>query len=120
VSLSLNPLPGPDFPALVPAGDRGGPVVEPKRLTAMVRFLDGTWRLCKVLGWRQDPGGWACHLQWGVSGRITDGWYRPDAEKTCWPGSPGSPSGLLAMAAAIWHNWAIGAPVKRSLSAYDH
>jgi hypothetical protein len=27
---------------------------------------------------------------------------------------------LLAMAAAIWHNWAIGAPVKRSLSAYDH
>ncbi len=27
---------------------------------------------------------------------------------------------LLAMAAAIWHHWAIGAPVKRSLTAYDH
>ena len=27
---------------------------------------------------------------------------------------------LLAMAAAIWHNWAIGAPDKRSLIAYDH
>jgi len=27
---------------------------------------------------------------------------------------------LLAMAAAIWHNWATGAPVKRSLTAYDH
>ncbi len=27
---------------------------------------------------------------------------------------------LLALAAAIWHNWAIGAPVKRSLTAYDH
>ena len=27
---------------------------------------------------------------------------------------------LLAMAAAIWHNWATGAPVKRSLITYDN
>ena len=27
---------------------------------------------------------------------------------------------LLALAAAIWHNWLIDAPVKRSLIAYDH
>ncbi len=27
---------------------------------------------------------------------------------------------LLALNAAIWHNWTIGAPVKRSLIAYDH
>src|SRR5579859_5726876 len=27
---------------------------------------------------------------------------------------------LLALAAAIWHNWQIGAPDKRSLIAYDH
>jgi hypothetical protein len=27
---------------------------------------------------------------------------------------------LLALAAAIWHNWKIDAPVKRSLIAYDH
>jgi hypothetical protein len=27
---------------------------------------------------------------------------------------------LLAMATAIWHNWANGEPVKRSLIAYDH
>jgi hypothetical protein len=27
---------------------------------------------------------------------------------------------LLAMAAAIWHNWRISAPVRRSLIAYDH
>jgi hypothetical protein len=27
---------------------------------------------------------------------------------------------LLALAAAIWHNWQIGAPIKRSLIAYDH
>jgi hypothetical protein len=27
---------------------------------------------------------------------------------------------VLALNAAIWHNWLIGAPVKRSLTAYDH
>ena len=27
---------------------------------------------------------------------------------------------LLALNAAIWHNWKIGAPVKRSLMPYDH
>lgn len=27
---------------------------------------------------------------------------------------------ILALNAAIWHNWLIGAPVKRSLVAYDH
>ena len=27
---------------------------------------------------------------------------------------------VLALAAAIWHNWTINAPVKRSLIAYDH
>jgi hypothetical protein len=27
---------------------------------------------------------------------------------------------LLAMAAAIWHNWATGAAVKRSLTSYDN
>jgi hypothetical protein len=29
-------------------------------------------------------------------------------------------SRLLALAAAIWHNWRTGAPRKRSLTAYDH
>lgn len=27
---------------------------------------------------------------------------------------------LLALNTAIWFNWLIGAPVKRSLTAYDH
>ena len=27
---------------------------------------------------------------------------------------------LLALAAAVWWNWELGAPVKRSLVAYDH
>ena len=29
-------------------------------------------------------------------------------------------SNMLALNAAIWHNWAVGAAVKRSLIAYDH
>ena len=27
---------------------------------------------------------------------------------------------LLALAAGVWFNWQLGAPVKRSLAAYDH
>jgi hypothetical protein len=27
---------------------------------------------------------------------------------------------LLALATAVWFNWQLGAPVKRSLVAYDH
>jgi hypothetical protein len=30
------------------------------------------------------------------------------------------PCGTSAVTACIWHNWQIGAPVKRSLIAYDH
>ena len=41
-------------------------------------------------------------------GRTTEGLYARVAQR------------LLAMAAAIWHNWATDAPVKRSLTAYDH
>jgi len=38
---------------------------------------------------------------------------------------PGRPVGrilqrLLALNTAIWHNWATGAPIKRSLIAYGH
>ena len=41
-------------------------------------------------------------------GRTTEGLYARITQR------------LLAMAAAIWHNWATGAPVKRSLIAYDN
>ena len=41
-------------------------------------------------------------------GRTTAGLYARIAQR------------LLAMATCIWHNWATGAPVKRSLIAYDH
>jgi hypothetical protein len=41
-------------------------------------------------------------------GRTTAGVYARIAQR------------LLAMAAAIWHNWAAGEPIKRSLIAYDN
>ena len=43
-----------------------------------------------------------------------------------WPTCPGTGpracivKRLLALNACTWHNWLIGAPVKRSLIAYDH
>jgi hypothetical protein len=41
-----------------------------------------------------------------------------------WPCPPGLRARiiqrLLALNAVIWHNWLVGAPVKRSLIAYDH
>jgi hypothetical protein len=40
--------------------------------------------------------------------RTTEGLYARIAQR------------LLAMAACIWHNWAAGAAVKRSLIDYDH
>jgi hypothetical protein len=41
-------------------------------------------------------------------GRTTEGIYTRIAQR------------LLALAACIWHNWATGAPAKRSLTAYDN
>ena len=41
-------------------------------------------------------------------GRTTEGVYARITQR------------LLAMAAAIWHNWTISAPAKRSLIAYDN
>ena len=46
---------------------------------------------------------------------------RPGA-RTCsgTPGTATARASLLALNATIWFNWLIGAPVKRSLIAYDH
>ena len=41
-------------------------------------------------------------------GRTTEGLYARIAQR------------LLAMGAAIWHNWAAGAPAKRSLTTFDN
>ena len=43
-----------------------------------------------------------------AGGRTTEGLYTRIAQR------------LLALAACVWHNWATGAPVRRSLIEYDH
>jgi hypothetical protein len=70
-------------------------------------------------------------------GGVFPNWLRQRIEAIIWTlkhqlglGHPGGrvPAGLwarvaqrlLALNAAIWFNWQIGAPVKRSLIAYDH
>jgi hypothetical protein len=65
---------------------------------------DGELGLC-ALGWlagRTRRSG-SC-----ISGRVPAGLWARIVQR------------LLALNAAIWHNWLIGAPVKRSLIAYDH
>jgi len=67
-----TPLDQPALRAVEAPRPPDGPVLS----EAMVMFLDGTWRLCKVAAWRQDPQrAWWCYLTWGVSGEIYGGWY---------------------------------------------
>jgi hypothetical protein len=43
---------------------------------AIMQFLDGTWRLCRLIEWRQhDAATWLCDLRWGVSDRIVQAAY---------------------------------------------
>jgi hypothetical protein len=73
-----------DQPALVPAGGPPypAPVWDAAARQAMVQFLDGTWRLCRVMAWRQDgAGAWLCDLRWGVSGRVCQAAYVYDAAR---------------------------------------
>ena len=49
----------------------------------------------------------------------THAWL-PAINATYHLGIDGISAWLLALNAVIWHNWLIGAPVKRSLIAYDH
>ncbi|GAA2459999.1 hypothetical protein GCM10010191_95480 [Actinomadura vinacea] len=54
---------------------------------------------------------WSLKNQLGLerhNARTTDGLWARIAQR------------ILALNAAIWHNWLIDAPVKRSLTAYDH
>jgi hypothetical protein len=42
----------------------------------IVLFLDTTWRLCRLIEWRQrDTSTWLCDLRWGVSGRVIQATY---------------------------------------------
>jgi hypothetical protein len=45
----------------------------------LVRFRDGTWRLCRVTGRaKRGDGTWLMELRWGISGRICQARYAYD------------------------------------------
>jgi hypothetical protein len=105
---------------------KGSAVVTDKGLSGIEEFFAGLG-VCLLRPPRadeSDPG-------------VFPNWLRQRIEAIIWTlkhqlglGHPGGriPSGLwarvvqrlLALNAAIWFNWQIGAPVKRSLIAYDH
>ena len=66
------------------------PVADPQRVEAII------WALKNQLGLERHGG------------RVPAGLWARIVQR------------LLALNAAIWFNWQIGAPVKRSLIAYDH
>lgn len=47
----------------------------------MVRFGDGTCRLCTVVAWQRDGDAWRLLLQWGNYGAVYEGWYLHDAAR---------------------------------------
>ena len=69
-----------DQPALAqsPDGPPAGRQVDGGMREVMVRFLDGSSRLVRLLEWRRTDAGWWCLLRWGVSGQLTKGWYLSD------------------------------------------
>ena len=67
-----------DQPALALAGGppSPAPLWDGAARQVIVQFLDQTWRLCRLTGWRQrDAGTWLCDLRWGVSGRVIQATY---------------------------------------------
>jgi hypothetical protein len=96
---------GRDFEAFI-TGDLGAHLIRPDRNDEPARF----GKLARQRQWIEaifdTLKGQLTLEQHG--GRTLSGVYARVAAR------------LLALAAAIWHNWTIGAPVKRSLTAYDH
>src|SRR4051812_1796676 len=96
---------GAEFEAFLRKG-LGAQLVRPDRKEEPARF----GKLARVRQWIESvidtAKGQLTLEQHG--GRILAGVYARVAAR------------LLALAAAIWHNWQIGAPIKRSLIAYDH
>lgn len=80
-----------DQPALTSAGGPPAPDVpmwDAAAREAIVQFLDGTWRLCRVIDWRQRADkAWVCDLRWGVSGRLYQGRYIYDPARVRQVGS---------------------------------
>jgi hypothetical protein len=74
-----------DQPALDRYPEDGPPPgrpTSPRAPEVLVRFLDGTWRSCRVLQWVAQGQGddelWWCLLRWGVLGQLYAVWYRHD------------------------------------------
>lgn len=61
---------------LVGGAPSPAPVWDAAARQVIVQFIDGTWRLCRLIAWRQrDAGTWLCDIRWGVSGRIIQATY---------------------------------------------
>ncbi|MBR8745468.1 hypothetical protein [Nocardiopsis sp. MG754419] len=87
------------------AADLGHPLVRPSRKGESEQVFPGWLRQ------RIEAIIWTLKNQLGLErhqARTTEGLWARVCQRVC------------ALNAAIWHNWLIGAPVKRSLIAYDH
>jgi hypothetical protein len=99
-------LSGEDTEAFFAAPDLGLTLIRPARKDETTPRPFPNW-----LRQRVEAIIWALKNQLGLErhgGRVPAGLWARVVQR------------LLALNACIWHNWQIGAPVKRSLIAYDH
>ena len=99
-------LPGEDTEAFFASPDLGLTLIRPARKDEKAPRHFPNW-----LRQRVEAIIWTLKNQLGLErhgGRVPAGLWARVVQR------------LLALNAAIWHNWQIGAPVKRSLIAYDH
>ena len=99
-------LSGEDTEAFFAGPDLGLMLIRPARKDEKISRSFPNW-----LRQRIEAIIWALKNQLGLErhgGRVPAGLWARIVQR------------LLALNAAIWHNWQIGAPVKRSLIAYDH
>jgi hypothetical protein len=99
-------LSGEDFEDFLAGDDLGLALVRPARKDEKAPRYFPNW-----LRQRVEAIIWTLKRQLGLErhgGRVPAGLWTRVVQR------------LLALNACIWHNWNIGAPVKRSLIAYDH
>jgi Transposase DDE domain len=97
---------GDDFEKFLAGPDMDLTLVRPARKNEKDRAIFPNW-----LRQRVEAIIWTLKHQLGLErhgGRVPAGLWARVVQR------------LLALNAVIWHNWNIGAPVKRSLIAYDH
>jgi hypothetical protein len=99
-------LSGEDFEDFLAGDDLGLALIRPARKDETAPRYFPNW-----LRQRVEAVIWTLKNQLGLErhgGRVPAGLWARILQR------------LLALNACIWHNWLIGAPVKRSLIAYDH